>query len=74
MKCPYCSHEMRLGYLNNATQPIDWIPEGEKPSIWKAKHAPKGVPIKGSGSYWKGFQAVAYYCVGCRVVIAQTET
>ncbi len=73
MKCPYCNHEMRSGYIRNSTQPIDWIPDGEKPSVWKGAHAPEGVPLQGEGSYWKGYRATVCYCAHCKVVVARTE-
>ncbi len=74
MTCPYCNRDMRLGYLHNVSQPIDWIPEGEKPSVWKISHAPKGVPLAGdTGSYWTGHRIPAHHCPHCKIVMAKTE-
>ena len=34
MKCPYCQKEMQLGQISNWLQPIQWIPDGQKPSLF----------------------------------------
>ena len=34
MKCPYCGMEMQAGYIPNGSQPVQWIPDGEKPSLF----------------------------------------
>ncbi len=69
MVCPYCSRAMRKGYFIDREAPIQWIPEGSKPSIWKTGIADGAVTL-GSGSYWKNYRADAYYCSVCKVVIA----
>ena len=33
MKCPYCQKEMLRGYIPNGSQPVQWIPDGEGPSL-----------------------------------------
>ena len=73
MKCPYCRQEMRLGYLQNSTQPVQWIPKGGKPSMWKGQPAQCGVPFGGGNCIWKGYTAEAHYCATCGVVIAKTK-
>lgn len=68
MKCPKCEQEMRKGYLQNANQPVQWIPEGSKPSIWKTGIV-DGAVVLGSDSFGKGYQADAHYCPTCKMVI-----
>ena len=73
MKCPYCQQKMRPGYLQNSTQPVQWIPEGSKPSMWKGQPAKYGVPFGGGNCIWKGYTAEAHYCAACGVVIAKVK-
>ena len=73
MKCPYCSQEMAHGFLCNASQPIQWIPDGKRPSMWKFSSVDHGVTLGGEYNFLKGYTAEAYYCGDCRMVIAKTE-
>ena len=75
MKCPYCSKEMERGYIYNDTAPLEWIPKGKKPSIFKFKSSADGVKLTNEFSVFKvsGYSAEAYYCNSCHVVIAKTE-
>ena len=68
MKYPYCEREMRKGYLIDREAPVQWIPENEKPSLFKGTLAEGAVQL-GSGSYWKNYKADAYYCPVCKTVI-----
>ena len=68
MKCPACQREMRKGYFIDREAPIQWIPEGSKPSIWKTDVA-DGAVVLGGGSYWKNYRADAFYCHTCRFVV-----
>ncbi len=72
MKCPVCQKEMRKGYFIDREAPIQWIPEGAKPSIWKTGVA-DGAVVLGDGSIWKNYRATAYYCAGCKMVVAYTQ-
>ena len=45
MKCPYCQKEMQPGYIPNGGQPVQWIPDGEKPSVLSFSIAEQGVPL-----------------------------
>ena len=45
MKCPYCQEEMQLGYIPNGGQPVQWIPNGERPSVLSFSIAEQGVPL-----------------------------
>ena len=72
MKCPHCEREMKKGYLHNHSQPVQWIPEGGKPSIWKAVAAEGGV-VFGEDSFWKGYRADAFYCPACKILIAPVK-
>ncbi len=69
MNCPYCQKAMKSGYFIHRDQPIQWIPEGAKPSVWKTGVA-DGAVVLGSGSYWKSYRANAWYCPRCKTVIA----
>ena len=68
MNCPVCKREMRKGYLRCADQPVQWIPEDKKPSIFKTGVADDAVVFGGS-SFWTGYRADAYYCTVCRFAI-----
>ena len=72
MKCPRCEREMQKGYFRNADQPVQWIPEDTKPSIWKTGVAENAV-VLGEESFWKGYRATAHYCPTCRFVIVPEE-
>ncbi len=72
MKCPCCEKTMEKGYFSNSTQPIQWIPEERKPSVWKAGVA-EGAVVLSKGGYWTGYRANAYYCSACKLVIAPAE-
>ena len=68
MKCPYCEKEMRKGYLIDREAPIQWIPENEKPPLFKGTLAYGAVQL-GGGSYWKNYRAEAHFCQSCKTVI-----
>lgn len=71
MKCPRCAREMRKGYLHNTNQPVQWIPEGSKPSIFKTGVA-DGAVVLGENSFWTGYRADAWYCPACKMIIIPT--
>ncbi len=73
MNCPCCSQEMARGYLRNANQPLQWIPDGKRPSMWKLSTVDHGVTLNGEYTFGKGYTAETYYCSNCRIVIAKTE-
>ena len=75
MECPYCKKEMSEGYIHNGRQPIHWIPEDGKPSAFAFKTARGGVSLrhKPTTPAINGYQAEAYYCADCRMVLAKTE-
>jgi len=72
MKCPCCEAEMKNGYFYDAVQPIQWIPEGKKPSAFRGGTAKEAVCM-GTGSMWKGYRANAAYCQKCGMVILRTK-
>lgn len=72
MKCPYCGKEMREGYFQSGAQPIQWIPKDSKPSIWKTGVA-KGAVVMGEGSLMKSYQAEAFCCSSCKIVIVPVK-
>ena len=73
MKCPYCQREMRAGFLQNSVQPVQWIPAGRKPSMWRGQPAKGGVRMGSGNCIWSGYTAEAHYCPCCGVVIAKTK-
>ena len=75
MECPYCKKEMKPGYFHNGRQPLHWVPEDRKPSVLAFSIADGGVSLrhKPSNVFFHGYQAEAYYCAECRVVISKTE-
>lgn len=72
MKCPHCEREMKKGYFRHVDQPVQWIPEGSKPSIWKTGVA-EGAVVIGKESFWKGYRADAFYCPACKIVIVPVK-
>ena len=72
MKCPYCSREMEVGYIHNGNQPVQWIPDGKKPSIFRFSATDDGIKLNNKFSM-SGYRSEAYYCCTCRFVISKTE-
>ena len=72
VKCPSCAREMRKGYFIDGESPIQWIPEGSKPALFKTGVA-DGAVVLGDGSYWKSYRATAYYCPICKMVIVPAK-
>ena len=72
MKCPKCEREMRKGYLRSTYQPVQWIPEGSKPSPWISGVA-KDAVVFGRESSWKDYRAEACYCDACKMVVISDE-
>lgn len=75
MKCPYCQEEMQSGYIHNSNQPVQWIPEGKKPSGFSFTVSDDGVTLSNEFKPFKanGYRAKAYYCNKCHLVIAPTK-
>lgn len=73
MQCPCCDRAMRSGYLQNHGQPVQWIPDGAKPSIWRGGIAREGVPLSAESSWFKGCTVEAHYCGFCKLVIAPVK-
>jgi len=73
MKCPYCEREMKKGYFIDREAPIQWIPEGSKPGLFKGSLAEGAVQL-GGGSFWKNYSATAWYCPACKIVTVPVET
>lgn len=75
MKCPYCNEEMQAGFIPNGGQPVQWIPDGERPSFLSFSIAEKGVPLISKFSPLKanGYRAEAHLCLKCKIVIAPVK-
>ncbi|NBH82311.1 MarR family transcriptional regulator [bacterium C-53] len=75
MNCPCCQNEMQAGYIPNWSQPVHWLPEGKRPSIFSHTVTGSGVPLlnqfKPLSAF--GYKAEAYYCQKCKMVIARTK-
>ena len=74
MKCPYCNKQMEYGYFYNCNQPLEWIPDGKKPSKIAYTTTDDGVKLNNKFSLFKtgGYNAEAHYCALCSIVIAKT--
>ena len=72
MECPYCKNEMMNGYFHNGNQPIQWMPKGSKPSLFRFSSSENGVELQNSLSF-DGYKSEAYYCPGCTITIAKTK-
>lgn len=75
MKCPYCNNWMLSGYIPNGGQPVQWIPEGLKPSAFNFMTTERGVTLNNKFSPFKrsAYQAESYHCPHCKIVIAPTK-
>jgi hypothetical protein len=60
------------GYIHNGNQPVQWIPNGKKPSTFRFSAADGGVKLSSQLSR-NGYNAEAFYCDACHVVVAKTE-
>ena len=75
MKCPICNKEMSAGYIFHNKKPVQWIPNGKRPSKLAFSITEEGIDIKNTSSFSSinGFRAEAYYCDKCHIVIAPTQ-
>ena len=75
MKCKCCGSEMKKGYLQNSNQPVQWFPEGKKPSLRKGVAAADAIAL-GYGSLleWNGYRADAWLCETCQTVTIPLKT
>lgn len=66
---------MQPGYIPNWSQPVQWIPSGERPSLISFSLAKKAIPLINRFKPLKtyGYNAKAYYCSDCKLVIAPTK-
>lgn len=66
---------MQLGQISNWSQPIQWIPDGQKPSLFSFSVAKNGISLINQFKPLKayGYKAEAYYCSKCKIVIAPTK-
>ena len=70
MRCPYCQKEMQRGYIPNGSQPVQWIPDGERPSVLSFSVTEQGVspvnqvkPVKATGD-----KAEAHHCTDKKLI------
>lgn len=74
MRCPYCNKEMLSGYIPNDDQPVQWLPDGERPSLLAYTTAEKGVTLMSKYALLIGYKATAFYCKECKIVIAPIKS
>ena len=75
MNCPYCQNEMQSGYISNWSQPVQWLPDGKRPSMFAFSSAKDGIPLINQYEPLRarGYKAEAGYCPKCKIVIAPTQ-
>ena len=75
MNCPCCNREMKSGYIHNGNQPVQWIPDGSKPSAFSFGTTDEGVTLNNQFQPFKvnGYRAEAYYCESCKIVVAPVK-
>jgi len=75
MKCPYCQKEMLPGCIPNWSQPVQWLPDDEKPAAFAFSVAEQGVPLNNQFKPLQahGYRAEARYCPDCKVIAAPTK-
>ena len=75
MNCPYCQNEMPFGYIPSWSQPVQWLPDGKRPSMFAFTLAKSGIPLINQYNLLKahGYKAKAYYCQKCKIVLAHTQ-
>ncbi len=66
---------MQLGQISNWLQPIQWIPDGQKPSLFSFSIAQNAISLINQFKPLKayGYKAEAYYCSKCKIIIAPTK-
>ena len=69
MKCKCCGNEMKKGYLDNPSQPVQWFPVWSKPSPWKTRLGKHSIPLGNSSFQWTNWRADAWLCETCQVVV-----
>ena len=76
MNCPFCESPMQKGYIPNGDQPVQWIPEGKKPSKFSFTTPDGAIRLENRFSLLKtgGYRADAWHCPSCKLVIAKTES
>ncbi len=76
VECPYCGKEMASGFIPNGQQPVQWIPDGEKPSFFSFSKAEKAVTLNNKFSILKanGYKAEAYFCIHCKIIISPIDS
>ncbi len=72
MKCPYCEKEMQNGYIPTDTTPAQWLPEGEKQSLFKLKYSKNCKKLISENTSF-GIHAIAYYCGNCGIVLLNED-
>lgn len=70
--CPYCSKEMKRGSIPNGDVRPYWLPEEELGLSLRFLVPKGGIKLVLGDMGWQ-FNATAYYCPDCKIVIAETE-
>ena len=67
MECPYCSKEMRAGYIATGGNGTSWVDnENNEENFWGM---PNRVPLFRGGWAAEGRGPGAWYCADCRKIV-----
>lgn len=71
MKCPYCSNEMEIGYIEQTDllRPLEWTPQKHESGFFVSRKN----NIKLTASL-KGGTVTTHYCTCCRKFIIDQNT
>ena len=68
MNCPYCSREMKTGFIKTRGESLTWTPEGERSPLTRWGIPANGIRV-GDYSYLGGGMVYADYCDYCGKII-----
>lgn len=64
---------MKAGYIPGTDQPVQWIPDGKKKSVFKFSVAYDGIALSDKGIHITGYTADAFFCQKCGIVIVPVK-
>lgn len=69
-RCPYCSGQLRLGYIKTRNEIIIWSPSSRKKTFFSSKwYVGENNVALGKFNYFKGCKKVAFKCDKCNKII-----
>ena len=72
MECPYCSEELKKGFIKTYGENIAWTPDGEVHPRIRWERSKNSVEIA-HFNVLNGACSEAYYCPKCRCVIIKIK-